>query len=298
MANVVVTGAAGQLGQCLRQKAGKQSRHQYIFLDEEQLNITQEDNIRAILNQYQARWLINCAGYTAVDRAESEPDKAHQINAVGPGILARQCQEMACHLIHISTDFVFDGKSPVAYTEKDAPHPLSAYARSKAAGEEAVLKNQPTATIIRTAWLYSECGNNFLKTILRLASKKTEMGIVADQIGTPTYAGHLANLLVNHLETLGDAQAGILHFSNEGVASWYDFAHEIVHQANLPCKIVPISTHEYPLPAQRPAFSLMAKKKIKDLLKIEIPHWKQGLTDCLIALKQNQNTNNPSNTAP
>ena len=225
--------------------------------------------------KYQA--VINCAAYTAVDNAEDEEDLAYKINVEGPKNLALT----GVPLVHISTDYVFDGRSCVPYKEDDVPNPKSAYGRTKLAGEQAVLEVADTAVIIRTAWLYSEFGNNFVKTMRRLGAEKDSLNVVFDQVGTPTYAKDLAQAIVNILPQIKTGTKEVYHFSNEGVCSWYDFAVDIMKKSNLKCNILPIESSQYPTKATRPFYSVLNKAKIRAKCGVENRHWQQALQECI-----------------
>ena len=283
---VLITGSNGQLGMSIRKLSGKFPDFQFIYTDVEELDITKLDDIRKFVIETAPDVIINCAAYTAVDKAEEEPEKARLLNATAPGLLAKAASEKNILLIHISTDFIFGGDKKTPYSEVDKPFPKSVYAKTKADGEAAVINNSKKAVIFRTSWLYSEFGHNFVKTILRIAKEKAEINVVNDQIGTPTYATDLAKVILKLLPELLklSGEAEILHYSNEGEASWYDFAKEIVDQSGLDCKVNPISTEQYPLPAKRPAYSVLDKSKIKAKYGIIIPDWKESLNKCLAVL--------------
>ena len=221
--------------------------------------------------------IVNCAAYTQVDKAESDQVAAQFTNAVAPAILASLCERF----IHFSTDYVFNGYGFRPYNEASETNPSSVYGASKLAGESAVMTSNPSSVIIRTSWVYSDIGNNFVKTMLRLGKERKELRVVSDQIGTPTYAYDLAKLVVENGIDGWKFKSGIYHYSNEGVASWYDFAYEIMKIAKLSCKIIPIKSEEYPTSAKRPHYSVLDKTKIKNDLGIEIPHWKESLKLCL-----------------
>ena len=277
MANILVTGANGQLGSELR-KMGFTHLDEVYFTDVEELDITDYTAIEHFVKEHEIDTIINCAAYTSVDKAEEVPELAAKINTEAVANLAKVAAREDCLLIHVSTDYVFDGNGSVPYTEKDKPCPTSVYGRTKLAGEQAILKSGCFHIIIRTAWLYSTFGNNFVKTILRLAGERPEITVVADQIGTPTYAEDLARAIV---DIMGSEERieheGIYHFSNEGVCSWYDFAREIVRLSGRECKVVPVTTAEYPTKTQRPAYSVLDKTKIRDTFGIEVPEWKNAL---------------------
>ncbi len=277
--NVLVTGAKGQLGSEIQLLSSSQD-FQFEFTDIEELDITSMEQLEAFFSSRKFDAVINCAAYTDVDKAEEEREQADLINHRAAENLAVFSREHRAPLIHISTDFVFDGKSFAPYREENLPHPVSVYGKTKWAGENAVLKEAEKAVIIRTSWLYSSFGNNFVKTILKLAKERDELNVVYDQIGTPTYARDLAGAVLSILNHK-DFVTGIYHYSNEGVASWYDLAQAIVEIKGLDCRINPIETHQYPTPAKRPAYSLLNKAKIKKTYNLEIPHWRTSLKSCL-----------------
>ncbi len=283
---VLITGSKGQLGLSIKKLAPEFPDYRFIYTDVEELDITKADDIRKFISDTNPEVIINCAAYTAVDKAEEDTEKAHLLNTTAPGYLAKAASENNILLIHISTDFIFGGDRKTPYTEEDKAVPESVYAKTKADGEQEVVKNSKRAVIFRTSWLYSEFGHNFVKTILRLAEERQEINVVNDQIGTPTYATDLAETILRLLPELTKINQGteIIHFSNEGIASWYDFAKEIVQQSGLKCKVNPISTEQYPLPAKRPAYSVLDKSKIKSRYGIDIPDWREGLRRCLSIL--------------
>ncbi|MFP4058942.1 MAG: dTDP-4-dehydrorhamnose reductase [Bacteroidota bacterium] len=281
---IIVTGGNGQLGTELKIISAKAPRHEFLFTDIEDMDITNPDSIEKSFRNFSPDYIINCAGYTAVDKAEEEPDKAFLINRDAVKKLSEASKKYNARLIHISTDYIFDGKTNQPYSEDQQPHPLSVYGQSKWEGEQEV-DITANGAVVRTSWLYSSFGQNFVKTIIRLAEQRDELKIVADQTGTPTYAGDLAEMLIHLLQHF---RPGIFHYSNEGVATWYDFAHEIISLADLQCKIVPISTKEYPLPAPRPHYSVMDKKKVKDYFGLPIPYWRDSLQLCMSLLKKTQ----------
>jgi dTDP-4-dehydrorhamnose reductase len=291
MIRVLVTGANGQMGNEFRKLAGAGQDTEFIFTDVDELNITDEEEINKFIKKNPVRFLINCAAYTAVDRAEDEPENAYLLNADAVNILGRICIKNNIQLIHYSTDFVFDGALREPYTETDIPKPLSVYGKSKHAGE-IYLKKLKTGIIIRTSWLYSSFGNNFVKTILRLAREKEEIRVVNDQIGSPTRAADLAavtlKILGQHRDTLNQLNWGLCHYSNEGECSWYDFAKEIVRLAGLKTRINPIGTSEYPAQAIRPPYSVLNKSLIKNWLGIGIPVWKESLAKCIQEITNKQ----------
>lgn len=277
MANILVTGANGQLGSELR-KTGFSALDEVFYTDVAELDITDYAAVERFVKDKEIDTIINCAAYTAVDKAEEEPQLAAKINTEAVANLARAAAKEGCLLIHISTDYVFDGTGTKPYSEKDKPCPVSVYGKTKLAGEEAILKSRCFHIIIRTAWLYSSFGNNFVKTILRLASERTEINVVSDQVGSPTYAGDLAAAIVAIMDNEERIEhEGIYHYSNEGVCSWYDFAAEIVRLSGKECRVKPVTTAEYPTKTQRPAYSVLDKSKIKKTFGIEIPAWKDAL---------------------
>jgi len=280
---VLVTGANGQLGQSIQFIANKYPNIQFVYTDFQEMDITNIENCQAVFAKHQPHFCINTAAYTAVDKAESESDKAHLINAVGPENLAKVCKEFDTILIHISTDFIFDGTSKVPYLETDIPNPKSIYGQTKLDGELAIQKNWEKHFIVRTSWVYSQFGANFMKTMLRLASERDTLSVVNDQIGTPTYAVDLAEVLIKIINTENPTPNtqrpfGVYNFSNEGVCSWYDFAAAIFHQKGIEIDLKPIPTDSYPTPAKRPAYSVLDKTKIKKVFGVEIKNWKESLT--------------------
>lgn len=280
MKNILVTGGKGQLATCIKDIAGDLPEFNLYYVDYEVLDITNKKAVFAFFEENKIIYCINCAAYTAVDKAESDEERAAQVNAGGAKFLAQACDKNNAIMIQISTDFVFEGNTALLYSEEDSALPLGAYGRTKLEGENAVLANVQEHFIIRTSWLYSEHGHNFLKTMLKLGNEREELSVVCDQIGTPTYAGDLAQLIV-HLLKKENNHYGLYHYSNEGVASWYDFAKAIFEEAAINVKLLPIKSEAYPTPAKRPAFSVMDKTKIKENLNLEIPYWRDSLKTCL-----------------
>ncbi|WP_086228809.1 dTDP-4-dehydrorhamnose reductase [Campylobacter sp. P0109] len=270
--NILVTGANGQLG-----TEFKKLLPNAIFAGVDVLDITDLDAVKNFVQKNNIKIIINCAAYTAVDKAEDEIELAKKINEDGPRNLALS----GAKIIHISTDYVFDGNNYKPYLPQDKTNPISVYGRTKLAGELAVLENAKIAIIVRTAWLYSAHGNNFVKTMQRLGAEKETLNVVADQIGSPTFAGDLAQAIVTILPQMNEANKGIYHYTNEGVCSWYDFAVKIMELSGLSCKVNPIPSSAYPTKATRPFYSVLSKEKIKNVFNIEIPHWKEGLVKCL-----------------
>lgn len=280
MKRVLVTGAHGQLGTEINFLSSLLENHSFTFISHSDLDITNEVDVRDAFNTTPFDVLINCAAYTAVDKAESEVELAYKVNADGAGILALVCADNNCKYIHISTDFVFDGGTGRPLVEDDTTNPLSVYGASKLEGEKLVMNNNPDALIIRTSWVYSSFGNNFVKTILRLCREREQLSIIADQIGSPTYARDLAEAILDIIQR-PEWHAGIYHFGNEGVASWYDFAIAIRDMAGLQTKILPIETYQYPTPAKRPKYSVLNKRKFKETFNREIPYWRTSLENCI-----------------
>ena len=281
---VLVTGANGQLGQSIQFIANQYPNVQFIYTDYQELDITNFESCHTVFAKYKPQFCINTAAYTAVDKAESEAEKAHLINVIGPENLAKVCKEYNTILLHISTDFIFDGTSTQPYLETDIPNPKSVYGQTKLDGELAVQKNWEKHFIIRTSWVYSQFANNFMKTMLRLASERDSLSVVNDQIGTPTYAVDLAEVLMNIIQssiTNKPSPFGIYNFSNEGVCSWYDFAAAIFHQKGISIDLQPIPTSAYPTPAKRPSYSVLDKSKIKNTFNLKINDWKTSLQSCL-----------------
>lgn len=268
----LITGSRGQLGQELAKLLPDA-----ILSDIDTLDITDADAVNKFVHENNIDTIINCAAYTAVDNAEDNEDIAYKINAIGPENLAKS----GARIIHISTDYVFDGTGHTPYLPDDTPNPVSAYGRTKLAGENAVLKHAHTAIVIRTAWLYSPYGNNFVKTMRRLGAERDSINVVCDQIGTPTCAADLASAIAQILPQIRDGQHSIYHFTNEGVCSWYDFACAIMKLSGLKCVVNPITTAEYPTRATRPCYSVLSKQSIKQDFNITITHWQEALNTCL-----------------
>lgn len=280
---ILVTGANGQLGKELKKKAPSFSKFDFIFLSKEDMPIHHFEMVRHYFNTYQPQFCINCAAYTAVDRAEQERDSAFQINGEAVGVLAAVCKEHHTQFIHISTDYVFDGSSTTPYTELFPPHPVNVYGASKWEGEKQAQQLNSECIIIRTSWVYSEFGKNFVKIMLKLMKEKNEISVVNDQFGSPTYAADLAVVILKIISS-GNWQPGIYHYRNDGVISWYDFALAIKELTGSTCKINPIPTTQYPTPAKRPAYSLLDTKKIQSIFGIQLKDWKKSLAVCLANL--------------
>ena len=282
---ILVTGCNGQLGNTLRDRQHHYPRHQWFNTDVAELDITDKAAVERYVQDHQIEGIVNCAAYTAVDRAEDDLERATLLNVTGPAILAEVIERQGGWLIHISTDYVFDGNHSTPYTEEEPTHPMSVYGRTKRQAEEDVTERCRQSVIIRTAWLYSEYGNNFVKTMLRLGRERELLKVVYDQVGTPTYAGDLADAILHIIEK--GIIAGIYHYTDEGVASWYDFTKTIHHMAEISaCEVLPIRSSEYPTKAHRPSFSVLDKQKIKSTYNIHIPYWKDSLRHCLSLLKE------------
>jgi dTDP-4-dehydrorhamnose reductase len=281
--NILITGSNGQLGNEIKDRASQFGNWNFIYKDLPELDITDYNKLEKLTSELSIDTIINCAAYTAVDLAESNQEIAYKVNAEGAKNLAKLAKKFRLKLVHVSTDFVFDGKHHLPYKETDMSNPLSVYGRTKLEGERLVLEEYPNSIILRTAWLYSSYGANFVKTMQRLGSEREELQVIFDQVGTPTWAGDLANTILKIISQLeyGNANKGLYHYSNEGVASWYDFAVEIMNLSNVNCKVLPIETEEYPTPAPRPSYSVLNKAKIKTDFNIEIPHWKISLKECI-----------------
>lgn len=280
MKKILVTGSNGQLGKELRDIAANYPECEFLFLSREDLPIHHYELVRNTFDGFKPDYCINCAAYTAVDKAEQEKDLAFIVNAESVGILAAVSKEHQCKFIHISTDYVFSGNSPKPYVETDTTDPSSVYGKSKLAGELEAVKNNPDAVIIRTSWVYSHYGNNFVKTMMRLMKERNEISVVSDQVGSPTWAADLASFIM-HVILFPSWKAGIYHYSNLGEISWYDFAKEIKQLIKSETIIHPIPTSAYPTPAKRPAFSLLDKSKIKTEFDYTPPHWKESLSKCV-----------------
>ncbi len=279
--NILVTGSNGQLGSEIRELSSNYS-YTFFFTDRNNIDITSKDSIKAFCQTNNINVIINCAAYTAVDKAESDELNADLVNRKAVKKLALVSSELNIKLIHISTDYVFDGRNFKPYCEEFQTNPQGVYGKTKLDGESEMRDINPkNSIIIRTSWVYSSFGNNFVKTMLRLGREKESLGVIFDQVGTPTYARDLALTILDIIPKIINEKVEIYNYSNEGVLSWYDFAKEIMRMAKLDCKVNPIQTFEYPTPAKRPHFSLLNKSKIKSTFNIEIPFWKDSLDECL-----------------
>ena len=284
--NILITGCQGQLGSELKALATPSDFCRYFFTDINELDITDARAVNQFVQENQIDVVVNCAAYTAVDKAESDLGLCERLNAIAPQYLAEAIEKRGGTLVHVSTDYVFDGKGFQPYKEDAPTNPLTVYGRTKLEGERKAMQACKRTVVVRTAWLYSTYGNNFVQTILRLAHEKEVLGVVADQIGTPTYARDLARTILQIIAK--GIRPGIFHFTNEGTCSWYDFAYAIVRFAGIDrCQIKPLLTANYPTPAQRPHYSLLDKTKIKEVYGIDIAHWTESLKDCLNRLQNN-----------
>lgn len=280
MGTVLITGGNGQLGNELRVLT--KGRENFIFTDVAELDITDSSAVHSFIEEYKVECVINCAAYTNVDKAEDDPILADKLNNKAVANLARSCKSVGAFLIHISTDYVFDGKGCIPYSETASPFPTGVYGKTKLAGEKSVIDSGCDYIIIRTAWLYSEFGNNFVKTMMRLFSQKESISVVFDQVGTPTYALDLAKaiLCIADNKSHSDHQ-GIYHFSNEGVCSWFDFAVAIRDLSALKCNVMPCHSSEFPSKVVRPSFSVLDKTLIKNTFGVEVPYWTDSLKKCI-----------------
>ena len=285
MKNILITGCNGQLGNEMQLQAKAHPEFNFFFTDVKELDITDEQAVTSFIHDNLIDCVVNCAAYTAVDKAEADEARADMLNHVAPGYLARAVNRRNGCMVHVSTDYVFDGTAHIPYREDAATCPATAYGRTKLAGEKAVMEECPRTAIVRTAWLYSTFGNNFVKTMLRLGREKEQLGVIFDQIGTPTYARDLATAIFAILSQ--GIVPGIYHFSNEGAISWYDFTKAIHRIAGIAgCKVRPLHTEEYPAPAARPHYSVLDKTKFKETYHIEIPYWEDSLEECIQKLEQ------------
>lgn len=281
--NILITGCNGQLGNEIQLLQAQYAQHTWFNTDVNELDITDKAAIERFVETNEIDGIVNCAAYTAVDKAESDPQLARKLNAEAPAFLAEVVGKRGGWMVQVSTDYVFNGTKHTPYVETDEPCPNSIYGQTKLEGEQAVSKLCPNAMIIRTAWLYSEFGNNFVKTMIRLGREREQLGVIFDQVGTPTYAHDLAMVIMTAIDS--GIKPGVYHFSNEGVTSWYDFTKSIHRLSGInTCQVSPLHTAEYPTPASRPAYSVLDKTKIKDAYGIEIPHWEESLAKCIAKL--------------
>ena len=281
--NILITGCNGQLGNEIQLLQAQYAQHTWLNTDVNELDITDKAAIERFVEANEIDGIVNCAAYTAVDKAESDPQLARKLNADAPAFLAEAVAKRGGWMVQVSTDYVFNGTKHTPYVETDEPCPNSIYGQTKLEGEQAVSKLCTNAMIIRTAWLYSEFGNNFVKTMIRLGREREQLGVIFDQVGTPTYAHDLATAIMAAIDK--GIKPGVYHFSNEGVTSWYDFTKSIHRLAGInTCQVSPLHTAEYPTPASRPAYSVLDKTKIKAAYGIEIPHWEESLAKCIAKL--------------
>jgi len=284
---ILIIGRNGQLGRSIKKIVSlKNTKDEYTFVGRNEIDLSDLESVTTYFNKNKFDIIVNCAAYTAVDKAESEPDLANQINHLSVKQIAKVSKQQGAKLIHISTDYVFDGKNYQPYTEGDSTIPQNVYGSTKLAGERAIQEVMTTdATILRTSWLYSEFGNNFVKTMLKLCSDNKEIKVISDQIGTPTYASDLAKAVIEIIDSsylkAKEQKTQIFHYSNEGVCSWYDFAENIFNIDNVTCKVVPIEGSEWKMPAKRPYYTVLNKNKFKTTFGVEIPYWRDSLYVCL-----------------
>lgn len=287
---ILVTGAYGQLGSELKEIEMQYPNYHFLFTDVDSLDITSKIAVESFFDKNKPDYVINCAAYTAVDRAEIEPKFAEKVNALAPKILGEFSKKNDAKLIHVSTDYVFSGDANQPYSETDAVNPQGVYGKTKLQGELNCMRENPNSVVIRTSWLYSEFGNNFVKTMLRLGNERDNLNVVFDQVGTPTYAADLAKVILSIIQVSEKEPSqfisGIYHYSNEGVTSWYDFAKAIFEFENTQCKVKPVLSDQFPTPAKRPHFSVLNKLKIKNNFGIEIPYWKDSLKVCLDKIEE------------
>lgn len=288
--NILVTGSNGQLGSEIKDLAANYPSFSFFFMDLPALDICYSSQLDVFFKDKNINAVINCAAYTAVDKAEQDVDIAEKVNSEGVLNLVNAVQKVQGKLIHISTDYVFDGNSFLPYQELDEVNPIGVYGNTKRNGELAVINSDIDGIVIRTSWLYSAFGNNFVKTMLKLGHERDELGVIFDQVGTPTNASDLAktclDILTYSKEANINSKGNLYHFSNEGVASWYDFSIAIMELGSLDCKVRPIETKDYPTPAKRPHFSVLNKSKIKNDFEIDIPYWRDSLAKCILKLNK------------
>ncbi len=282
---ILVTGAYGQLGNEIKLLQENYPAWKFTFTDVDSLDITNALGVHQFFSENKFDFVVNCAAYTAVDKAESDVETARLVNAVAPKILATQAKAVGAKLIHVSTDYVFAGDAFTPYAETDATNPQGVYGKTKLEGEENVLSENSEAIIIRTSWLYSSFGNNFVKTMLRLGKERGELSVVFDQVGSPTYAADLARGILAIMDNTEKNEKsfvpGIYHFSNEGVASWFDFALAIFDFSGIDCKVNPVLSDQFPTPTKRPHYSVLDKAKIRNIFGIAIPYWRDSLKECI-----------------
>ncbi|RXF69352.1 dTDP-4-dehydrorhamnose reductase [Arcticibacter tournemirensis] len=284
----LILGASGQLGQCLKSVAAKRNIQGLVFPDEVSGNILDLEKLKALFATEQPDFVINCAAYTAVDKAEDDIDNCRMVNKIGALYIAQVCKEFEATLVHISTDFVFQGDIVELLKEEDVAKPISVYGLTKLEGEQEIINTLPEHYIIRTSWLYSEFANNFVKTMLKLGAERSFLSVIADQIGSPTYAIDLAGVILDIIFSGKDVY-GVYHYSNEGSISWFDFAKGIFEISSTLVEVSPIPTSAYPTKAMRPKFSVMDKSKIKEVFDVEVPYWRDSLVKCIQEINQKNN---------
>jgi dTDP-4-dehydrorhamnose reductase len=282
---ILVSGSNGQLGSELKEIASQFKNYEFIFLSRTELSIANSNALEEQFVIHQPSYFINCAAYTAVDKAEEEKEMAEEINGRAVGVIATLCRKYYCRLIHISTDYVFNGQAKSPLKEDDPVDPVNAYGETKLMGERLAMQNTD-AIIIRTSWVYSKYGKNFVKTMKRLMGEKDSVSVVSDQVGSPTYAADLAEAIIEIITT-GNWEPGIYNYSNSGVISWFEFASEIKNLLHSTCEVLPISTAQFPTPAKRPAYSVLDKSKIKNVYNITTRDWKESLIKCINKLESN-----------
>ncbi|HET6556815.1 MAG TPA: dTDP-4-dehydrorhamnose reductase [Prolixibacteraceae bacterium] len=292
MTKILITGANGQLGSEIRKLADLFPDVRFVFTDVNELDITNPEAVEKMVADENPQWLVNCAAYTAVDKAETDDETAWLINAVAPAILSEKSKAAGCRFIQVSTDYVFDGRNHRPYVEEDEVSPTSVYGTTKLEGELISLANNPETLVIRTSWLYSSFGNNFVKSMIRLGTERDQLNVIFDQVGTPTYAGDLAVAILEIIRKsssgLQDFVPGVYHFSNEGVCSWFDFAIAIHQIYGINCSVNAIESKDYPSPVARPHYSVLNKSKIKSTFGIQIPYWRTSLEKCIQEIKNQQ----------
>ncbi len=290
MTKILITGANGQLGSEIRKSSVLFPDFSFVFTDLNELDITSPSAVAAMLAEEKPQWLINCAAYTAVDKAETEEETAWLINAVAPAILAEKSKAVGCRFVQISTDYVFDGKNHRPYIEDDEVCPTSIYGKTKLEGELISLTNNPETLVIRTSWLYSSFGNNFVKSMIKFGKERDQLNVIFDQVGTPTYAGDLAVAILEIIRKTESGKRefvpGKYHYSNEGVCSWYDFTIAIHQIYGIDCIVNAIESKDYPSVVARPPYSVLNKSKIKSIFGISVPYWRQSLEKCIIEIKK------------
>jgi len=277
---ILVTGAGGQLGSELQIACKGYPQFEFVFVDKDEMPLDQPEKVRSFVEELSPAWCISCGAYTAVDRAETDKELAFVINGDAVGAMAAACRKVGARMVHISTDYVFPGNSATPLKEDDVTGPINVYGESKLKGEQLALQNNPDTVVIRTAWVYSEFGNNFVKTMIRLMKEKPSINVIDDQVGSPTYAADLAQVILQ-VVTAPRFVPGMYHYSNEGKITWYEFALAIRELIGSSCPVSPITTDKYPTPAKRPHYSLLDKSKIKKTYGIEVPDWKKSLAICI-----------------